>query len=988
MEGLKAFFIDTSIDMPYVHGSHNSGLVLLSILVSIFSATMSLQTAQIARNAENAWYRHVAISTGAIALGGGIWTMHFIGMLSFDLHTHVNYATALTLLSLLPACVASWFALLMLTRREVTLPHLVMSGTLVGLGIGTMHYIGMAAMQTSLQMRYDPLTFALSILLAISLAVFALWVSYGLQHTALNSIRRLLISGTFMGSAIAGMHYTGMAAVRFIGTPDNATASVLINATFASFALSTFTVTVTVLVFALNGLMHSRKLYQTMEENNLKIEDSKSRMRAILDTAVDGIITIDSHGLIQSFNHSAERLFGWTAEEVFGRNIKMLMPEPDQSRHDSYLHNYQTSGTPKIIGIGREVMGLRKDGSLMPMRLAVGRVDLPNELLFVGFVTDITERHTLEASLRETAERAERAATAKSTFLANMSHEIRTPMNSIIGFTELLLQGDLTSIQRNHLNTVRQSSRSLLGLINDILDTSKMEHGSLALEAIDFSLKGLALQIESSLRLGAHAKHLTLSTHYPSDMNEYFRGDPLRILQILTNLVGNAIKFTEHGRVDISFSHEPDGVHVKVKDTGIGMTPQQAESIFAPFTQADASISRRFGGTGLGTTIARQLVEQMSGRIEVESALGCGSTFHVLLPLPIGQKPAALKPATYHQALPPLKILIADDVAQNLELLTLTLGAGGHTIVMAHDGDEAVEKFRTEHFDLVLMDVHMPRTDGLQATRLIRQYERTHSRPHTPVIALTASVMAEDRKTARQAGMDGFAVKPLDAPRLFDEIAQVLNLERRPSSSREQDRTPPPSQLIDWIAGTSLWGSKTRLAKALEQFLSATAVNHPLPDEAERSVDWEATLLSLHSIHGAAGNLALPAVTELASTLEDMVRTGWREEARPQITQLRLLLQSAAKELQASEALVVDNKVPQPPMLEPELLAHMQTLLTCFEHSELNDAVLEKVCTGLESLGERAQVQALRTAVDTFELDHAHTLLLQLVTTHATEPQA
>src|SRR5450830_233350 len=697
MEGLKAFFIDTSVDMPYVHGSHNSGLVLLSILVSIFSATMSLQTAQIARKAENAWYRHVAISTGAIALGGGIWTMHFIGMLSLDLHTHVNYATALTLLSLLPACVASWFALLMLTKREITLPHLVMSGTLVGLGIGTMHYIGMAAMQTSLQMRYDPLIFALSILLAISLAVFALWVSYGLQHTALNSIRRLLISGTFMGLAIAGMHYTGMAAVRFIGTPDNATASVLINATFASFALSTFTVTVTVLVFALNGLMHSRKLYQTMEENNLKIEDSKSRMRAILDTAVDGIITIDSHGLIQSFNHSAERLFGWTAEEVFGRNIKMLMPEPDQSRHDGYLHNYQTSGTPKIIGIGREVMGLRKDGSLMPMRLAVGRVDLPNELLFVGFVTDITERHTLEASLRETAERAERAAIAKSTFLANMSHEIRTPMNSIIGFTELLLQGDLTSIQRNHLHTVGQSSRLLLGLINDILDTTKMENGSMTLESIDFSLKGLALQIESSMRLCAQSKHLTLTPHYPTDMPEYFQGDPLRILQVLTNLVGNAIKFTERGGIEVSFSYTDAMVHVKVADTGIGMTPQQIELIFAPFTQADASISRRFGGTGLGTTIARQLVEQMGGSIEVVSEFGHGSIFHVQLPLPTGQKPEATPVAAPQQVLPPLKILIADDVPQNLELLTLTLSGRGHQVVAARDGGEAVAKFISDH---------------------------------------------------------------------------------------------------------------------------------------------------------------------------------------------------------------------------------------------------------------------------------------------------
>lgn len=988
MGGFYSLFIDTPVAALYVPGSHNPGLVVLSILVSIFSATMSLQTAQIARKAESTLHRHMAVSTGAFALGGGIWTMHFIGMLAFELHTHVHYATGLTLFSLLPACVASWLALRMLSSPSVTGLHLVMSGTLVGLGIGAMHYSGMAAMQTSLQMRYDPLIFTLSIVLAIVLAVFALWVHYRLLRTTLTSMQRLLVSGTVLGSAIAGMHYTGMAAVRFVGVPDSTSPGVLLNTTFASIALSTFTVTVTVLVLALNGLIHSRKLYRTMEENNLKIEESKSRMDAILDTAVDGIITIDSRGLIQSFNHSAERLFGWKADEAIGRNINMLMPEPDQSQHDGYLHNYKTTGAPKIIGVGREVMGLRKDGSLMPMRLAVGRVDLPNELLFVGFVTDITERHALEASLRETAERAERAAIAKSTFLANMSHEIRTPMNSIIGFTELLLQGDLTSIQRNHLHTVGQSSRLLLGLIDDILDTTKMENGSMTLESIDFSLKGLALQIESSMRLGAQSKHLTLTPHYPTDMPEYFQGDPLRILQVLTNLVGNAIKFTERGGIEVSFSYTDAMVHVKVADTGIGMTPQQIELIFAPFTQADASISRRFGGTGLGTTIARQLVEQMGGRIEVVSEFGHGSIFHVQLPLPIGKIPEAAPVAAPQQVLPPLKILIADDVPQNLELLTLTLSGRGHQVVAARDGGEAVAKFISDHFDLILMDVHMPSTDGLQATRLIRQYERTHARPYTPIIALTASVLAEDRQTAQLAGMDGFAVKPLDVPRLFDEIAGVLKIERALALPGDTDKTLAPHQLIDWDSGISLWGSEKRLAKALKQFLESAATNHPLPGDADADIDWETTLLSLHGIHGASGNLSLPSVAELACTLEDLVRTGRQEEARPQITELRTLLASATRELQASNALLVEKKRPLAEPSAPELLAHMHQLLACLTHNELNDTALEKVCAGLESLGEHTHVQVLRTAVDAFEFGRAQTLLQQLVADHTLETQA
>lgn len=482
---------------------------------------------------------------------------------------------------------------------------------------------------------------------------------------------------------------------------------------------------------------------------------------------MDGIITIDSQGLIQSFNHSAERLFGWTAEEVVGRNVKMLMPEPDQSQHDDYLRNYLNSGVPKIIGTGREVVGLRKDGSLMPMRLGVGRVDLPDELLFVGFITDISERHALETSLRETAAEAKRAAAAKSTFLANMSHEIRTPMNSIIGFTELLLQDDLSAAQRSHLNTIRESSRSLLGLINDILDTTRMEKNGLELETIDFSLKGLAAQIESTLRLSAQAGGLELTTRYPDDMPEYFRGDPLRLLQILTNLVGNAIKFTERGRVEVAFGYQAPTVCISVSDTGIGMTPQQTEAIFAPFTQADASISRRFGGTGLGTTIARQLVE--------------------------------------------------------------------------------------------LMDVHMPGVDGLQATRLIRQHERDRQLAPTPIIALTASVMSEDRHAARQAGMDGFAVKPLEIPELFSEIARVLHYSP-PLSSRDAvvASQVAAKSAVDWRHGTALWGNEARLSAALRQFLNGWRDRYPLPTGAEADPDWAAARFSLHGLCGAAGNLALP----------------------------------------------------------------------------------------------------------------------------------
>lgn len=981
MEIFSNLFIDTSQPNTYFQGSFEFGLVFLSLLVSTFSTSMALLTANIARHTENTFYRNVCLTAGALALGGGVWSMHFIGMLAYRIPSHVHYSTALTLFSVLPACITSWFALRLLIQRTPSALHLISSGALIGLGIGLMHYTGMAALQTTLLMQYDPLTFILSTFIAVGLAIAALWIRYRLRRHLNNATLRFILSSVVMGLAIAGMHYIGMAAVRFSGELGNSDDSVLVlNNTFAALALSSFAITTTLMVAALNSLIHSRELHS-------KVEASKSRLRATLDTAVDGIITIDSKGLIQGFNKSAERLFGWTAEEVLGRNIKVLMPEPDQSQHDSYLHNYHSSGTPKIIGIGREVMGLRKDGSLMPIRLAVGRMDLPGELLFVGFVSDISERHALEASLRETAERAEQAAAAKSTFLANMSHEIRTPMNSIIGFTELLLQNDPGPEQRKHLTNIRQSSRTLLGLINDILDTTKMEKGRLELEHTHFSLRGLALQVESSLWPSAQTRSLSLNTDYQVGMPDYFKGDPLRILQILTNLVGNAIKFTEQGGVDVIFRYESEQVHIQVRDSGIGMTPAQVESIFAPFTQADASISRRFGGTGLGTTIARQLVDLMNGRIEVESQLGQGSTFHVWLPLPIGQAPS--KPVRKLRVeLPPLRVLIADDVPQNLELLALTLEGNNHRVTMAHDGEEAFQFFCDNNFDVVLMDMHMPGTDGLQATRMIRSHERNHQLPPTPVIALTASVMKEDQRAAERAGMDGFAVKPLDIPQLFGEIARVLNLQIDTIEQAAPVIEADEQQLIDWSNGIARWGNRARLETAIAQFLQNITHKYPLKSEGKSDAYWQELLFSLHGIHGAAGTLSMPRIADLASRLEKLIHQKQPEQARKQLPELLQLIDQTRQEIAKVSPASADNYPARPFSCDKEQEELIRQLMKFLANNELHDELLEQVCYQLEQKQQRKQAKALRTAVDSFEFAQAHGLLESMLPPETLKPDA
>ncbi|MGS1118167.1 MHYT domain-containing protein [Castellaniella sp. UC4442_H9] len=984
------FFLSLGDGANFVHGAYQPGLVFLSVFVAVVLSLMALQTAHIARQTTSAMHRRIAIATGSVALGGGIWTMHFIGMLAFKLPAPVYYETTLTLLSLVPGWMGALVTLHMLSLRRFSAAQLVASGVVLGAGIGAMHYTGMMAMVTPLDMRYDPEMFALSIVVAVVLAMLALWIYSGLR--AFDERVRFLASGLVMGVAIAGMHYTGMASVRFLGAASPIQDGIRLNSTYVALALSSLTLTMAIMVAALNGLVRSRALYR-------EVETAKSRLQAIFDTAVDAIITIDPYGIVQEFSRSAERLFGYAAAEVVGRNIKMLMPEPFRSAHDGYLKAYRDTRVPHIVGTGREVVGRRKDGSEVPIRLAVGRVDLlSGGMLFVGLVTDISERKALEATLRDSLRHAEQAAAAKSNFLANMSHEIRTPMNSVIGFTDLVLQTNLSPSQRTHLNTIRQSSRSLLRLINDILDTTKMESGRLELEDSYFSLKGLAFQIESSLRLGAHAKNLDLTTHYPEGMPEFFRGDQLRLLQILTNLVGNAIKFTESGSVSVDFAYEAGQVHIAVRDTGIGMTPEQVRTIFDPFMQADASISRRFGGTGLGTTIARQLAETMGGHIGAESVLGQGSVFHVWLPLPPGTEPAAPEQDGGHTPLPALDILVADDVTQNLELLRLTLEKRGHRVVSAADGDEAFNRYRTGRFDVVLMDVHMPGTDGRQATRLIRQYERTEGRPYTPVIALTASVMATDRCEARRAGMDGFAVKPLEVAHLFQEIARVLN-DRTAPSVVEAASAAPTSVAVDWNRGVALWGDRASLAARIVTFLDSVGENYPLPDPEQREVDGTALVFSLHGIRGAAGNLALMAASRLAGELEGLCREDRVDEVLSRLDDLSALLLAARHEAATARPADPDEE-PTPAVAAPdappggsvsmlELTTALETLLPILERNELDDAALAQVCARLIAAGRRDHVQILRVALDRFDFTRACALLRQwLAEAVQSEPDA
>jgi len=501
-------------------------------------------------------------------------------------------------------------------------------------------------------------------------------------------------------------------------------------------------------------------------------------LRRVLNSTHDAIIVIDAQGLIESFNTGAEVMFGYSAAEMIGQNVSLLVPEPHRTQHDHYLRRYREGGNAVILGIEREFEAQRKDGSSFSMALRVNEMQEEGQLRFIGVIHDISVRKCAEDVLREAKEAAEAAAEAKTQFLANMSHEIRTPMHGVLGALEMLRDSPLSTVQQRYLNTASTSAEILLTLIDEILDFSRLEAGKLHIENLDFELRRTVEDVTAMLGQHAHAKHIELACFIAPDTPDLLQGDPIRLRQVLTNLIGNAVKFTEKGEVVVNVTVEPEipltrGVMLRfeVRDTGIGIAIDKQPLLFEPFVQADGSTSRRFGGSGLGLSIARRLVELMGGTIGLDSAPGRGSRFWFRLPFAV----ATPKEARLRADFSGQRILIVDDNATNRIILHRYLTAWQVQPGSAAGGEEALAKLQDaasagRPYHVALLDCNMPDMDGLRLARCIKTDPALTA---TRVLMLSSS--SQETAVIAELGIDIWLDKPVRQLDLHDAIATVLN---------------------------------------------------------------------------------------------------------------------------------------------------------------------------------------------------------------------
>ena len=658
-------------------------------------------------------------------------------------------------------------------------------------------------------------------------------------------------------------------------------------------------------------------------KNESRVKRSEIKFSTIFRNSPDVIaISEKTSGRFLEVNDAYERIIGYSREEALGRTVHELGIWGSRELRRQMVEEV---GDRKRL-MNYETLFRRKSGEVFPILLSLEQVEIDGVECFIISGQDMTEQEQIKKELIASRNASEDANRAKSAFLANISHEIRTPMNAIIGLGRLALLTDLTAKQRDYLEKIDSSSGTLLHLIDDLLDLSKVEAGKLTLETINFSLDACLITVQSVIQVKAVEQglhfHLSVAPEVPAQLI----GDPFRLEQILINLLGNAVKFTDEGEVTLEVTAIPAGIDepvlvtCSVRDTGIGMIAAQMEKLFQPFTQADCSTTRRYGGTGLGLSISRRLVELMGGRIDVESEPGRGSVFTFTVPLGRGtrQVESALSadPALIPAALRGRRVLVVEDNTINQQVARELLEVVGMVVTIAGNGQEAATAATEfgEQFDVVLMDLQMPVMDGYEATRLIR---KQWPLDQLPIIAMTAYASREEREHCLQSGMNDHLTKPVQPERLYACLMQWVQPVAEPAAASDVPRNYQAQQVdlpgslpgLDTVLGLALLAGNRGLYRRL--IIDFGRDSQGLGQQIRNSLaepDLKHGRLLAQTLRGVAGTLAATALQAVARDLETACVQGLTEQAEL----LLPLLETRLAEVLATAVLLTAQEAARP----------------------------------------------------------------------------
>ncbi len=636
------------------------------------------------------------------------------------------------------------------------------------------------------------------------------------------------------------------------------------------------------------------------------------RVRSALDTIAESLLVLDKRGNIVLANAAFTDLVGEPVEQLMGRNADQFDWKSSSSDGHESLQEMPWAKAFRTANTTRGEMISLEDGAGLSRTFMVncspvmGPKGVPGGVLVS--MDDVTLLEEKEIQLRESMQAAEAANLAKSSFLSNMSHEIRTPMTSILGFTEVLKRGYETSGEERlkHLNTISRSGNHLLELINDVLDLSKVESGVMDLEVLPTDVAEIVSDVKQVLNVKAEEKNIGLNIEIDGNLPETIQCDPSRLRQIVTNLVGNAIKFTTEGAVtirlscdsDVSKSVPTDPFSIAVSDTGIGMTPEQQATIFTAFTQADASITRRFGGTGLGLSISRKLAEAMGGEVTVSSTAGEGSTFLVTLPVGDISQVRWLTPTEVESRLETValqsnqtwdfehqQILVVDDGPENRELLKLVLSEYGLKVDVCENGLEGVNAENVGNYDVVLMDINMPVMDGYQAVAKMRENGRTR-----PVVALTANAMKGVEEQILAAGFSHYQTKPIDLDKLGRLLAELMDgrsVEESASNSAEPSPVAAVSSGATLISTLAL--RDPRFQPTVDDFVIRLKERSTEFSLALDNGDFNELAAIAHWLKGSGGTVGFAEFVEPAAELEIAAKAQDADRCRSCLEELKSL---------------------------------------------------------------------------------------------------